>query len=158
MAPCPFENLGRTLISISDETRLVEYLWWWWLWIVDYWCGVIYIFRSFFTWQQFRKKLPWKKITRRAHLSTVMGMCRCSDTYYNVTLQNQTVSLLAWVSDRWSDEHVGTVLIICRSREVSLNPWTINRHQGFNLPTIDSELTPPLRDYQTSDHSCMSSG
>ena len=33
----------------------------------------------FSTWQQFRKKLPLKKITRRANLSTVMAMCRCSD-------------------------------------------------------------------------------
>ena len=33
----------------------------------------------FLTWQQFRKKLPWKKIMRGAHCSTVMSMCRCSD-------------------------------------------------------------------------------
>ena len=34
----------------------------------------------FSTWQQFRKKQPLKKITRRTNLSTVMGMCTNFDT------------------------------------------------------------------------------
>ena len=43
---------------------------------------------SFFNMATFQEDTTMKKIMRRAHLSTVMGMCRCSD---NVTLQ--TVSL-----------------------------------------------------------------
>ena len=75
-----------------------------------------------------------------------------------VRLTAQIITL----NDRWSAIHVGTVVIRCRSRaarfpdldsiEIKTRQPTINRDQGFDLPTIYSESLPFPRDRQTSDH------